>query len=35
MNENWINFSFVDFPFKYNLKDVITVRRYLIELAPK
>lgn len=33
MNENWLNFSFVDFPFKSNLKDVITVRRYLIELA--
>ena len=33
MNENWINISLVDFPFKSNLKEMITVRRYLIELA--
>lgn len=33
MNENWINYSFADFPFKSELKDVIKVRRYLIELA--
>lgn len=33
MNENWINYSFADFPKKSNLKDLIKVRRYLIELA--